>query len=124
MASTGRLRQLGPRISAPPQRINRAPDQGKPTAWNARPWKKWYDLAEWRRLRHLTFARDRYTCQMCGALQGDTSKLTCDHIRPHRGNRAMFFDPENLQTLCTEPCHVQHKQAQEQATRHQAGVWD
>jgi 5-methylcytosine-specific restriction endonuclease McrA len=25
-----------------------------------------------------------------------------DHVIPHKGNRALFFDPRNLQTLCKE----------------------
>ena len=124
MASTGRLRQLGPRIAPLESRVSRPPEQSGPTQRAKTPWKNWYGLAEWRRLRMQTFARDHYTCQMCGALQGDTSKLTCDNVRPHRGNRTLFFDPDNLQTLCTEPCHVQRKQAEEQATRHMRGFWD
>lgn len=35
-----------------------------------------------------------------------------DHIKPHRGDRGLFFDPANLQSLC-KSCHDSHKQAQE-----------
>ena len=35
-----------------------------------------------------------------------------DHIRMHRGDLHLFFDPDNLQTLC-KACHDSHKQAQE-----------
>jgi 5-methylcytosine-specific restriction enzyme A len=52
---------------------------------------------------------------MCGKLQGDTSKLACDHKLPHKGDAALFWDEDNCQTLCADPCHNKHKQAQERA---------
>lgn len=86
------------------------------------PWHKWYKTARWEKLRQATFLRDRYTCKECGCLEGDTSKLVCDHVKPHRGNEALFFDPLNLQTLC-KSCHDTVKRKQEQTTKHQQGVW-
>jgi 5-methylcytosine-specific restriction endonuclease McrA len=35
-----------------------------------------------------------------------------DHKRPHKGDEALFFDPNNLQSLC-KPHHDGAKQAQE-----------
>lgn len=35
--------------------------------------------------------------------------LVVDHLIPHRGDEALFFDPSNLQTLCPED-HDQNKQ--------------
>jgi len=35
--------------------------------------------------------------------------LVVDHVVPHRGDRALFLDPGNLQTLCPED-HGQNKQ--------------
>ncbi|TCL09150.1 HNH endonuclease [Shimia isoporae] len=35
--------------------------------------------------------------------------LAVDHIIPHRGDLELFFDPENLQTLCPDD-HDQNKQ--------------
>lgn len=32
-----------------------------------------------------------------------------DHITPHKGDEALFFDQGNLQTLC-KPCHDGQKQ--------------
>ncbi|WP_312009777.1 HNH endonuclease [Bradyrhizobium australafricanum] len=32
-----------------------------------------------------------------------------DHIKPHRGNAELFFDPNNLQSLCAA-CHDSTKQ--------------
>ena len=87
-------------------------------------WKRWYNTARWRALRLKIFLRDLFTCQMpgCGRLEGDTSLLVCDHIKPHRGNEALFWDEANLQTLC-KPCHDKVKQREEQDTLHMRGVW-
>lgn len=82
----------------------------------AEPWRRWYSLSRWRRLRWDVLVRDRFTCGCgCGRLEGDTSKLVADHIRPHRGEPALFWDPANLQTL-TAACHSGAKQAAERAS--------
>jgi 5-methylcytosine-specific restriction endonuclease McrA len=64
-----------------------------------------------------------FRCQMCGKLEGDTSKLHADHRRPHRGRPNLFWDPDNIQTLCADPCHNTHKRRME-AAYGPAGVWD
>lgn len=46
---------------------------------------------------------------MCLA-QGRITKATVvDHIIPHRGNKTLFNDPANLQSLCVK-CHSKFKQ--------------
>ncbi|WP_262568948.1 HNH endonuclease [Agrobacterium tumefaciens] len=50
----------------------------------------------------------------CGRIEGDASKLICDHITPHKGDRDLFFDAQNLQTLC-KPCHDTVKQREERS---------
>lgn len=89
------------------------------------PWRRWYSTARWERLRQAIFLRDRYTCQRseCQRLEGNTSLLVCDHIKPHRGDERLFWSESNLQTMC-KPCHDRIKQQTEQATLHQRGVWD
>ena len=91
---------------------------------NDPPWRKWYKTKRWQQLREATFVRDFFVCQMpgCGRIEGDTSKLVCDHIEPHRGSERLFFEQSNLQTLCM-PCHDNVKRKEEQATKHQQGVW-
>jgi 5-methylcytosine-specific restriction endonuclease McrA len=79
-------------------------------------WRKWYNLARWKRLRWQTLVRDLFTCQMCNRIEGDTSLLVCDHKEPHRGDPDLFWDPENLQCLC-KPCHDKDKQRAEQGQR-------
>jgi 5-methylcytosine-specific restriction protein A len=86
------------------------------------PWKAWYKTARWRALRLKVFLRDLFTCRKCGRLEGDTSKLVCDHVDPHRGDERKFWDEANLQTLCAG-CHNKLKQAEEQASLHTRGVW-
>lgn len=86
------------------------------------PWKAWYNTARWRKLRQSIFLRDLYTCRKCPHVEANTSLLVCDHIRPHRGDQHLFWDETNLQTLC-KPCHDKLKQAEEQSSLHQRGVW-
>jgi 5-methylcytosine-specific restriction enzyme A len=87
------------------------------------PWKRWYNTPRWRRLRMEVFCRDVFRCQMCGKLEGDTSKLVADHRKAHRGRPELFWDPQNIQTLCADPCHNTLKQ-REEAAAGPAGVWD
>lgn len=87
------------------------------------PWKNWYKTARWERLRQVTFLHDLFTCRRCGRVEGNTSRLVCDHVRPHRGDARLFWQETNLQTLC-KPCHDSDKQAEEQASLQMRGVWD
>lgn len=66
----------------------------------------------WRKLRRRQWSllrqehlRKEPLCRRCnelGRVNGGSRKapLVVDHIVPHRGDRALFFDPSNLQTLC------------------------
>lgn len=79
-----------------------------------KPWRAWYQSARWKRLRLATFTRDLFTCRMCKKIEGNMSKLICDHIVPHRGDPGLFWSESNLQTMC-KPCHDGAKQRAEQA---------
>lgn len=81
-----------------------------------KPWRKWYKLTRWQRLRLEIFQRDLFTCQMpgCSKVEADTSRLVADHIEPHRGDPVMFWSPSNIQCLC-KPCHDGEKQSRERA---------
>jgi hypothetical protein len=37
--------------------------------------------------------------------------MVVDHVRPHRGSEALFWDEGNPQVLCGSPCHSKHKHA-------------
>lgn len=51
-------------------------------------------------------------CRLHGELGQVVAAGVADHTKPHRGDEAIFFDANNLQSLC-KPCHDAHKQAQE-----------
>lgn len=102
--------------------VRNVPSSGRERRDRPRPWHKWYKTARWERLRQATFLHDLYTCRKCGQVEGNTAELICDHIQPHRGDQRLFWDPNNLQTLCI-PCHNAGKQKEEQASLHQRGIW-
>jgi 5-methylcytosine-specific restriction protein A len=64
-----------------------------------------YD-ARWDRER-AAYLKLNKTCRRCGE-----PSTTVDHIQPHRGNRALFWNRGNWQPLCTT-CHSRAKQALE-----------
>lgn len=53
---------------------------------------------EW---RTAVFARDNYTCQICGQRGG---RLQADHIKPYKAFPDLRLDLSNGRTLCIE-CH-------------------
>jgi 5-methylcytosine-specific restriction protein A len=107
-----RLSHLQPAIGSLAPRLARATDNHGHSR-TAEPWRKWYSTAAWQALRLATFDRDGYRCQWkdCGRL-APAPRLVADHRTPHRGDPRLFWDPENLQTLC-KPCHDTRKQAAE-----------
>jgi len=58
--------------------------------------------------RKAVFARDDYTCQMCGVRNrkgnGYTVRLEADHIKPFAYFPDIRYDVSNGRTLC-RPCH-------------------
>jgi 5-methylcytosine-specific restriction protein A len=79
--------------------------------------RRLYKTARWQRLRLNILARDLYTCQnpACGRIEGNTSRLVCDHVDPHGGDVEKFWAGP-FQTLCKR-CHDSEKQRQERAQR-------
>lgn len=116
-----KLSRLPPRLASLPPRLARGTDaHGHGQAVD--PWRSWYSLKAWRDpvvgLRMQILIRDDFTCQCgCGVSELDESRLVADHITPHRGDPALFWDPANLQTLRASPCHNQVKQRQEREAR-------
>src|SRR4029434_7966693 len=68
---------------------------------------RFYGLKAWqhprRGLRAEALKRDRYTCQACGRVEA-SARLHAHHRVPHKGNRKLFFDIDNLVCLC-QSCH-------------------
>ena len=57
----------------------------------------------WEKAR-AAYLRAHPLCAEC-ALQGVLAAASVvDHVRPHRGDRALFWDSGNWQPLC-KPCH-------------------
>ena len=75
-------------------------------------YRRLYKTKAWQQLRKACLTRDSFTCRFCGKLEWNGSRLVADHIRPHRGDEALFFDLENLQCLCVG-CHDGAKQSEE-----------
>lgn len=110
----GRLKTATPRIATlKPYRIQKPEGRAEYDKDRSNiAWRKWYQTKRWRRLRWHILKQAMFICQMCGRLEGDTSKLVADHKQPHRGNEALFWSEANLQCLCAS-CHSGTKQRQE-----------
>ena len=63
-----------------------------------------YDRRTWMRRAKLQL-REYPLCAMCLERKVTTPATVADHITPHKGSQALFWDSEhNWQPLCT-PCH-------------------
>lgn len=61
---------------------------------------------EYRQFRREVFARDKYTCQICGdtTYKGHKIKIQLDHIKPFSLFPELRMDKTNVRTVCV-PCH-------------------
>lgn len=91
-----------------------------------------YQSARWRRLRLQILRLDGWECQMCGAMlrEGRSDKASTilrpavvDHIIPHQGDPALFYETTNLWSLCSD-CHDGTCQAIEKKHRGGQSVRD
>jgi 5-methylcytosine-specific restriction endonuclease McrA len=74
-------------------------------------WRTWYKRARWERLR-LAQLHAYPLCSMCEA-EGKVELATVvHHIKAHKGNPALFFDPSNLASVC-KPHHDRDLHSQE-----------
>jgi len=82
--------------------------------------KGWYKTRAWASIRAKRLQRDGWQCRMCKAMLGTGRKsddgpvraAVVDHVIPHKGDRALFFNTDNTQALCKE-CHDTRKQRAE-----------
>ena len=72
-----------------------------------------YD-SRWRKARKL-FLQVHPLCATCRSRGVIRQATVVDHIRPHKGDQALFRDERNLQALCKE-CH-------DSKTARQDGRW-
>ena len=93
---------------------------------HSQPWRRWYKTARWRKLRESILLRDMFTCQRTGVTligkHPEPNSAVVDHIKPHRGDEALFWDEANLMSV-SKQWHDGAKQAEEQASLQQRGVW-
>ena len=60
---------------------------------------KWYGLARWKKVRRRQLAKEPI-CVMCKAEGFIKPATVCDHVIEHKGDPILFWDEENLQSLC------------------------
>lgn len=74
-------------------------------------YRKWYKTKRWQRLRKLVLGQ--YPMCQCPHCKGKVLEANVvDHITPHRGRDALFWDRNNLQAM-NKQCHDKYKQSQE-----------
>lgn len=120
-----RLTKMPRRLGSSSHRIAAAP-QGEAARSAFRrdltPWRAWYNLARWKAkphgLRWQVLVEASFTCCRCHQIArcAKGSDMVADHITPHRGDPALFWDRSNLQCLC-KTCHDTAKQAEERRGR-------
>jgi len=71
--------------------------------------------AAWQKYR-VGYLRSHPICKMCHDQGRLTAATVVDHIAPHEGDQAKFWDKTNHQALC-KPCHDRHKQRLEKSGR-------
>lgn len=62
-----------------------------------------YFTKRWKQLRAKQLIIEPF-CRECAKRGIRTRATDVDHIKPHRGNKRIFFDDTNLQSLC-HSCH-------------------
>lgn len=67
----------------------------------------------WQKAR-ITYLKSHQLCVMCSRLGKVTAASVVDHIAPHKGDQALFWNNDNWQSLC-KPCHDRHKQRLEKS---------
>ena len=70
--------------------------------WEGSAASRGYDH-RWQKARAVHLAGEPL-CRRCLAQGLTTAATVVDHIRPHRGDMALFWDQGNWQSLC-KPCH-------------------
>ena len=78
-------------------------------------WRRMYNNRTWKALRQAHLASEP-TCRFCLEVSRVTVGRVVDHIEPHKGDPAKFYDPLNLQTLCVLH-HNSSKQREERTGR-------
>ncbi len=78
-------------------------------------WRRMYNNRTWKALRQAQLAHEPL-CRMCLDVGTVTVGRVVDHVKPHKGDPALFYDPLNLATLCLTH-HNSTKQREERTGR-------
>jgi 5-methylcytosine-specific restriction protein A len=65
--------------------------------------KKLYNSSRWQDLRRYVLNKQPL-CVECLKNNRITPATVVDHIKPHKGNKDLFYDINNLQSMC-KSCH-------------------
>jgi len=76
-------------------------------------WQRWYKLGRWVRLRQVQLIKQPL-CEECKRQtpRRITAAGVVHHIIPHRGNADLFWDGDNLESVCKQ-CHDSSIQSRE-----------
>lgn len=85
-----------------------------PSVCSKRPWRGRLYGRAWSVARKQHLARHPL-CVMCQGAGRITAATIVDHVRPHRGDSALFWARDNWQSLC-QPHHDGLKQALERGS--------
>lgn len=77
------------------RRYDRERDQGES--------RQWIHSARWRKASRAHLC-EHPLCAECERQGKVTAATLVDHIKPHKGNYELFWDPNNWQSMC-DPCH-------------------
>lgn len=66
-------------------------------------WHYLYDTVRWRKMRAAQLIAEPF-CRSCAKAGIRRRADDVDHIIPHRGDKKIFYDASNLQSLC-HSCH-------------------
>jgi len=94
-----KLTILKPRIT---QQLHRRVIAEKPTYDRLADYSKLYNR-QWSKVR-ARFLKEHPLCAICLSESRITAANIVDHIKPHKGNKELFWDASNYQSLC-KPCH-------------------
>ncbi|WP_313666109.1 HNH endonuclease [Shinella sp.] len=78
-------------------------------------WQHLYKRSRWLKLREQQLSREPL-CRFCLITEDVTAAEVVDHIKEHKGDEALFFDRDNLQSLCRHH-HDSAKQAMERGVK-------
>lgn len=120
-----RLKSLPARVASLPPRVG-ALARGVKRDRSSAFWRSWYSTKRWADLRLKVLERDGYVCQRTGMVCIGKSPApdspVVNHKVPHRGDPALFWNIENLETV-SKQVHDTIIQAEEQGSLHRRGDW-